>query len=136
MISLRDVSFKYDQLIQHRFHLKIDRLEIASGSKSFIFGPSGSGKTTFLEILGGVLVPQSGVVQILQTDFTKISQKSRDAFRASHIGFIFQNFNLIPYLSVEENISLPCFFSRDKKTPHAKIPDWIERLELKKLLDV
>ncbi len=134
MIDLNKVLFKYENSNSQPFQLKIDELKIPTGSKIFIHGPSGSGKTTFLEILGGVLLPQSGQVKILNTDFMKTSARQRDAFRADHIGFIFQNFNLISYLSVQENILLPCFFSKSSKQPHPKIPIWIEKLGLQNFL--
>jgi len=78
-------------------------------------GPSGSGKTTLLGLLAGILKPQRGSVTVLGTDITTLHSIARDRFRADHIGFIFQMFNLIPYLSVVENIILPCHFSALRK---------------------
>lgn len=87
--------------------LAIDALEIARGETVFLHGPSGSGKTTLLGLLAGVLQATQGSVRILGTDFTTLSSGARDAFRARHLGYVFQMFNLIPYLSVRDNILLP-----------------------------
>jgi putative ABC transport system ATP-binding protein len=91
--------------------LQIPAWELQSGEKIFLYGPSGTGKTTFLEIMAGVLTPQKGQVKILDQDLAAMTPQQRDHFRAAHLGYIFQSFNLIPYLSVEENIALPCHLS-------------------------
>jgi putative ABC transport system ATP-binding protein len=95
--------------------LRVPELRIERGEKLFIFGPSGSGKTTLLGLLAGVLRPGSGVVRVLGTDLGAVSSRRRDALRAAHIGYIFQMFNLIPYLSVQENIVLPCRLSAERR---------------------
>jgi putative ABC transport system ATP-binding protein len=87
--------------------LSIDHLRVDRGETVFLHGPSGSGKTTLLGILAGVLQASSGRVKVLGEDFTTMSSGARDAFRARHLGYVFQMFNLIPYLSVRENILLP-----------------------------
>jgi putative ABC transport system ATP-binding protein len=87
--------------------LSIEQLSIARGETVFLHGPSGSGKTTLLGLLAGVLQASSGHVRVLGQDFTTMSSGARDAFRARHLGYVFQMFNLIPYLSVQENILLP-----------------------------
>ena len=88
--------------------LAIDALQIARGETVFLHGSSGSGKTTLLGILAGVLRASSGSVKVLDKDFTTMSSGARDSFRATHLGYVFQMFNLIPYLSVQDNILLPC----------------------------
>jgi putative ABC transport system ATP-binding protein len=87
--------------------LAIDHLQIDRGETVFLHGPSGSGKTTLLGVLAGVLQASSGHVKVLGNDFTAMSSGARDAFRARHLGYVFQMFNLIPYLPVRENILLP-----------------------------
>ena len=87
--------------------LDIDALVIPRGETVFLHGPSGSGKTTMLGLLAGVLRADSGAVRVLGTDLGTLSSAARDAFRARHRGYVFQQFNLIPYLSVRENILLP-----------------------------
>ena len=102
-IKIRDLEFQY---ADHPPILKISSLDIEAGEKIFIFGPSGSGKTTLLGLLAGVLPPQQGSIEILGKNLGKMSPSQRDHFRGNHMGYIFQMFNLIPYLSVEENIRL------------------------------
>lgn len=92
----------------------IDDLRIGPGERVFMSGPSGAGKSTLLGLVGGVLVPQAGTVAILGTDLGSLSTSGRDAFRAGHVGFIFQMFNLLPYLSVVDNVALPCRFSAER----------------------
>lgn len=95
--------------------LDIKDFQMQNHEKVFLYGPSGCGKTTLLEILAGVLVPQQGQVIICDNDLMKMSSMQRDAFRANHIGYIFQSFNLIPYLNVEENITLPVYLSQQRQ---------------------
>jgi len=91
--------------------LSIDHLDIVSGSQVFLHGPSGCGKSTLLGLLAGVLLPSSGSVCLLGQDWTALPRSRRDAFRAAHVGYIFQQFNLLPYLSALDNVLLPCNFS-------------------------
>ena len=92
--------------------LDIAQLNIAQGERVFIEGPSGSGKSTLLNLLAGVATPDHGKLTVLGQDLGEMNGAYRDRFRADHVGFIFQLFNLIPYLSVVENVALPCRFSR------------------------
>jgi putative ABC transport system ATP-binding protein len=92
--------------------LDIPRLTIESGQHVFIAGPSGSGKSTLLSLLAGISVPQAGQIDVLGHRLEKMGGSARDRFRADHMGVIFQMFNLVPYLSVVENVTLPCRFSR------------------------
>lgn len=77
----------------------------------FLHGPSGCGKSTLLALLGGILLPKSGTLEVLGTNPALLSGRERDRFRVDRIGFIFQQFNLIPYLDVLGNVLLPCRFS-------------------------
>ena len=88
--------------------LDIPSLVIERGTRVFLHGPSGCGKTTLLGILAGVLHATTGTVRVLNRDLVAMSGSQRDAFRAEHIGYVFQQFNLIPYLSAYDNIALPC----------------------------
>lgn len=92
--------------------LDISQLAIRRAQRVFIAGPSGSGKSTLLGLLAGVSVPQSGQIRVLGQHLERMTGPQRDRFRADHLGVIFQMFNLIPYLSVVENVTLPCHFSR------------------------
>ncbi|WP_211825010.1 ABC transporter ATP-binding protein [Kistimonas asteriae] len=95
--------------------INIAAFELQAGSRCFLKGPSGSGKTTLLGLIGGVLEPQQGTVNILGTAINRLPVSQRDTFRANHIGYIFQMFNLIPYLSVLENVILPASFAPVRK---------------------
>ncbi len=95
--------------------LKIEKLTIEQGERIFIQGPSGSGKSTLLSLIAGVVVPQNGIVRINGCHLNELNGAARDRYRADHIGFIYQMFNLIPYLSVVENVTLPCRFSSTRK---------------------
>jgi len=95
--------------------LDIPALEVARGERLFIKGPSGSGKTTLLNLLGGVAVPEQGRIEIAETDIAVLDGARRDAFRADHVGIIFQMFNLVPYLSLIDNVVLPCRFSSARR---------------------
>lgn len=112
-IEVRDLTFAYPDTTQPV--LKIANFQLSQGERLFLFGPSGCGKTTLLEIFAGVLPPSSGQVKILGQDLASLTSSRRDAFRADHIGYIFQSFNLIPYLSVSENITLPLYLSEKKR---------------------
>jgi putative ABC transport system ATP-binding protein len=103
-VELQDARFAYRA---GRDVVAIESLVIPRGETVFLHGPSGSGKTTLLGLLAGVLRADQGAVRILGTDLTRLSSGERDAFRAQHLGYVFQQFNLIPYLSVRENILLP-----------------------------
>ena len=100
--------------------LNIDELAIEKGEKVFPYGPSGSGKTTLLGIVFAVLKADRGSIQILEDDLARMSGPARDALRGAHIGYIFQMFNLIPYLNVLENIVLPCRVNRGT----GPAPEW------------
>lgn len=92
--------------------LDISSFTVDRGEHLFLYGPSGSGKTTLLNLLAGVILPQQGQVNILGQDLCKLSGHRRDRFRARHIGVIFQQFNLIPYLSVIDNVLLANHFAK------------------------
>ena len=89
------------------------------GEHLFVRGPSGSGKSTLLGLLTGVLIPGSGRLSVMQQDTAGLSAARRDRLRADHIGYIFQQFNLVPYLDLVENVILPCRFSR-RRTDNAE----------------
>ena len=91
--------------------LNIPDLEINQGEKIFLHGPSGCGKSTFLEIVSGVLNFNEGQVEIAGHSLSAMSSSQKDQFRSKHIGYIFQNFNLLPYLSIFENITLPLYLN-------------------------
>jgi putative ABC transport system ATP-binding protein len=111
-VDIRELSFGY---VRGKPVLDVPSLTVTRGERVFLFGPSGSGKTTLLGLLAGVLKPDSGSVQVLGVNLETLSGPERDEFRAVHIGYIFQMFNLIPYLSVLDNIVLPCRLSSQRR---------------------
>lgn len=108
VLAVKNLSFAWPA---SSFHIKITDLNVMSGEHWLLEGPSGSGKSTLLQLLGGVLLPQRGEVQILGQSWAPLSAAQRDSRRADHVGFIFQQFNLVPYLSALDNVLLPCRFS-------------------------
>lgn len=104
MIKLSDVYFGYTD---SDFALQIDQFAIASGEAVAVIGPSGCGKTTLLNILSGVVLPEKGDVQVAGQSVSRLADTERRALRISSIGMVFQNFELLEYLPVMENILLP-----------------------------
>ncbi|MCG9598803.1 ABC transporter ATP-binding protein [Vibrio sp. Isolate25] len=96
--------------------LDINQLSITAGEHLFIKGPSGCGKSTLLGLLTGINTASSGQLRVLGQDLNQMKGSQRDKFRADHIGYIFQQFNLLPYLNVIENVILPCQFSAQRKS--------------------
>ena len=92
--------------------LKIANFTLAKGEKLFLKGASGSGKSTLLQLIAGVLQPSEGDISVLGQPISRMSAGKRDQFRADHLGFVFQLFNLLGFLSVVDNVLLPCRFSR------------------------
>jgi putative ABC transport system ATP-binding protein len=91
--------------------LDIARFSVSAGERVFLRGPSGSGKSTLLGLIGGVLTPDSGSLRVLGQSLHDMPAAARDRFRGEHVGFVFQMFNLIPYLSVRDNVLLGLRFS-------------------------
>ena len=107
--------------------IKNINLKIRMGEMVAITGPSGSGKTTLLNILGGLDIPDEGTVKVCGTNINELPEEGRTDFRRKNIGFIFQDFNLIPVLNVYENIMLPV------ELEHASIEERVVDLTLKGL---
>ncbi|WNW12058.1 ATP-binding cassette domain-containing protein [Pseudomonas sp. DTU_2021_1001937_2_SI_NGA_ILE_001] len=109
LIELTDLGFNWPG---HPLLLDIPAFRLEAGETLFLKGPSGSGKTTLLGLLGGVQLPVRGSIRLLGEELNRLSAGARDRFRVDHTGYIFQQFNLLPFLSVRENVELPCHFSR------------------------
>ena len=116
MIQLERISKIYGELPKQAIALKNVDLKIGKAEFIVVRGPSGSGKTTLLMSIGGMLQPSSGTVRINDKDIYLLSNVERSRFRALNIGFVFQMFHLIPYLSVLENITLSTRFIKYDKT--------------------
>ncbi len=111
-ITLKEVKFRWHKA--KPWVLDILHFQVGVGQKVFIAGPSGSGKTTLLNLISGIILPDEGRIWIEGTDLVDLGPAARDNFRGEHIGYVFQSFNLIPYLSIMENVLLPCRFSRER----------------------
>ena len=94
--------------------LSVPRFTFSKGERLFLQGPSGSGKSTLLGVIAGVFAPTSGDVNILGSAFHKAPPAERDRVRADAMGVIFQQFNLVPYLNLVENVLLPCQFAPNR----------------------
>jgi putative ABC transport system ATP-binding protein len=103
--------------VMYRYHkstsviLNIDNWHVKRGEQVFIHGRSGTGKSTLLNLLSGILTIKEGSITIFGQSLSELSASQRDSFRSQHIGMVFQQFNLVPYLSVLENIQLAAYFS-------------------------
>ena len=130
-IELRNLRFGWGE---DSTLLDIADFQVRRGERLFLQGPSGSGKSTLLGLLGGVLLPRQGQVEILGTDLAALGGSARDRFRADHIGIIFQQFNLLPFLDAIENVTLACRFSpqrtRRVRDPTADARRLLQALEV------
>jgi putative ABC transport system ATP-binding protein len=131
-IEINDLIFRWKR--DGATVLSLDAIRIARGQQVFISGPSGSGKSTLLSLLAGVTTPEQGSLQVLGKRLERLGSVERDHFRANHIGYIFQMFNLIPYLSMVDNVTLPCRFSRQRRDKAVRRSGTPER-EAIRLLD-
>ena len=108
---------------------------VSPGERVFMHGPSGSGKSTLLSLVAGVLEPGAGRIVVLDQDLAALSARARDRYRAANIGFVFQLFNLVPYLTALDNIVLPCRFSRERVS-RLEVPPPVEARRLAERLDL
>ena len=115
-LELRHIEFAWPNQAKSLF--VIPELSLQQGQTLFIGGPSGSGKSSLLSLIAGIQLPRHGSCQVLGTSLSQLSASERDKFRGEHLGLIFQQFNLLPFLTVEENIELPSklFASRFQKS--------------------
>lgn len=107
LISLKDIKKTYKSMGDEVEALKNITLDILKGESVSVMGHSGSGKSTLLSILGALNPPTSGTIEIDGIDIYKLSQELRADFRREYLGFVFQQFQLIPYLTAHENVMLP-----------------------------
>ena len=104
IVELEAVRFRYPE---GEFALGVPALRVAPGERVAIVGPSGSGKTTLLHLMAGIVRPQRGRVSIAGTEVSALDEAESRAFRLAHIGLVFQEFELLEYLTVLENVLLP-----------------------------
>ncbi len=111
-LLLENVRKTYKEPNGHRLPvLGIDRYALEQGEQAALVGSSGGGKTTLLNVISGILAPDSGQVVVDGRDIAKLPEAVRDRFRAAKIGFVFQTFNLLPAFSALENVLLGMSFS-------------------------
>lgn len=104
MISITNLHFSYPE---GDFALAVPELTVTSGERVAIIGPSGSGKTTLLNLIAGIRTPQRGSISTAQSDVGGLDEAERRAFRIAHLGLVFQEFELLEYLTVLDNVLLP-----------------------------
>jgi putative ABC transport system ATP-binding protein len=126
VIQLDKVRFAW----QDKAVLNIEHWRVTKGQKVFLYGPSGSGKSTLLNLLCGILTPQHGSIRILSQELTRLKAGARDRFRARHIGVIFQQFNLLPYMTVRQNIMLAAWFGRAESAEPGHLQQITGQLQL------
>lgn len=95
--------------------LAVPSLRLGAGERVFLHGPSGTGKSTLLNLIAGTLLPQGGSVRVAGEDIAARRGPARDRLRADHLGIVFQQFNLLPFLSMVDNVTLPCRFSARRR---------------------
>ncbi|WP_297816525.1 ABC transporter ATP-binding protein [uncultured Paraglaciecola sp.] len=128
-LVIKDLLFSWSK--QSDFVLKIPNWQVKTGEKVFLYGRSGEGKSTLLNLISGIENRYSGDIRVLGQDMTTLNQRQKDTFRANNIGIIFQQFNLLPYLTAGQNILLAQRFRSVDKTPHSgQLASICERLEL------
>jgi putative ABC transport system ATP-binding protein len=113
MVAISDLRFSWSESLPPV--LDIEAFSIRRGERVFLRGPSGSGKTTLLSLMAAIAKPQAGTLVIDGVDLITMAGADSDRFRAEHIGLVFQQFNLLPFLSVTENVTLPCRFSKKRR---------------------
>lgn len=132
-LHVSDLRFAYSA---EGFRVHVPQLELAAGKALALAGPSGAGKSTLLRLLTGLLTPTAGKVSLGAAQMETMSHEARRAFRLQHIGLVFQDFALLDYLTVTENILLPHQFrGTANATVRTKMLDLTERLHIDRYLD-
>ncbi len=129
IVEINDLVLQYGNVSESLPILSVPRWELQPNEQVAVSGPSGSGKSTFLNVLAGLLIPQSGQVSVCGQDLTRLGEAQRDRFRARHIGYIFQTFNLLQGYSALENVLLGATFSH-QAVDHPHIRALLERVGL------
>lgn len=136
MFELTNVSKIYRKRQQSVTAFQADHLSVADGEYVAVVGPSGCGKTTLLSMLGGMLSPDSGQVQLNGVSLYDLSVTERAKLRRERIGFVFQTFNLLPYLTALENVQVPLYLSgSEQSAARTKAAALLEAVGLGERLD-
>jgi putative ABC transport system ATP-binding protein len=116
---LSQAIVEFEQVVyawpDHQPLLEIPQLRVCAGERVFIFGPSGSGKSTLLALIAGIHLPSAGQLRLFGQNTSELRASARDQLRGAKMGFVFQQFNLISYLSVLDNVLLPLSFSKSRR---------------------
>ena len=130
MLSLRDVKKSFVEPDGRRLSvLDIAAFELAAGEQVLLMGQSGCGKTTLLHVIAGISRPDSGNVEIAGTEITRLSEAEGDRFRAQHLGYVFQTFNLLAGFSALENVLLGMSFA-GRRPDAARAKELLSRVGL------
>ena len=132
-LEFKNLKFSYKTSLSKDLVLK-GPFKVMEG-KVFLYGPSGCGKSTLLNLVAGVLKPTDGRIRVLGHDFDALASSKKDRIRGEKIGYIFQSFNLIPYLSVKENILLPLWMNKKTNGSEEGLQDILKSLNIEKFQD-
>ena len=128
-VDIRDLVYSYSKSASPV--VNVNAWQVPKCGHVFVSGASGSGKSTLLNLLTGTLQPDSGSVTLFDSDFAALSARQKDAFRAKHIGVVFQQFNLIDYLTVLENLTAAAYFAKNKSLDiEARARQLLDKLQL------
>ena len=130
-INIREMKFSHDE-ISKKALIDIELWTVDRGERIFVHGPSGAGKSTLLNLVSGLLSCSEGEISVLGERLDRLNNRQRDRFRANHLGYVFQRFNLVPYLSAIENIDLARSFltRKDRLSNKLKAPELLDSLGL------
>mgnify|MGYP001304620057 CR=1 FL=1 len=130
-INIREMKFSHDE-ISKKALIDIELWTVNRGERIFVHGPSGAGKSTLLNLVSGLLSCSEGEISVLGERLDRLNSRQRDRFRANHLGYVFQRFNLVPYLSAIENIDLARSFltRKDRLSNKLKAPELLDSLGL------
>ena len=118
-VNIENLRYAYDKKGTDTL-LDIPRWTIAKGEKVLLHGPSGAGKSTLLNLISGILRCSEGKLEVMGKRLDKMNELERDQFRANNVGYVFQSFNLFPFLNAYENVDLSLYFSKDARSERSK----------------
>ena len=132
-VNIENLRYSYDKKGTDTL-LDIPRWTIAKGEKVLLHGPSGAGKSTLLNLISGILRCSEGKLEVMGKRLDKMNELERDQFRANNVGYVFQSFNLFPFLNAYENVDLSLYFSEDARSKRSKqeIENLLRELNLSK----
>ena len=136
MIRIDKLTFRYKAKDQSAPTIHIPELHICKDRKTMLSGKSGCGKTTLLNLMTGILLPESGSIHIDNQNIPAMRDRARRLYRLNHIGYVLQEFSLIPHLRLQDNIKLPFYINPDfkwKRHHQNMLNDLMQRLQLESL---